>query len=415
MTRYLAGIVDLPYITPQGRLVMRTGYDPETALYLDMPMDWQPVVPDRIDADRLRAALRVLAEPFSAYRFADADSAAGMVSGIFSAVSRQVMDLCPAYLLDAAVQGSGKTKAATALGALIEGQRVGVTPFSGASTDDELRKRMVAGAIGGVRFHCIDNIVGHFKSSALAAVLTSGRLNDRVLGQSRMIEAKVRALVTLCANNSSSEADLLRRTVQVRIDAGSTPTLRAFAFDPVSVALAQRRRIAEAVCIVQRAYFNAGAPDIVAGDAGGFADWNRLCRQVVLWLAREGYADALPWPDLGDPAASMLADPASADPEIEAMGDLLAALWALSEGRDFTSAEALAWHNEGRDAHGVPGELHSAIVECIGRQDVNVRSMGRALMFRRDRVVHGLKLLARAGGRHKSWRVVLVEEGRGMQ
>jgi hypothetical protein len=409
MTRYLAGIVDLPYVTPAGRFVTRVGYDAETSLYLNVPMDWQTSVPDRIDEVSVRAALKLLAEPFSAYRFATPDDAAGMVSAIFSAVSRPVLDLCPATMVGAAVQGSGKTKAATALGAIVEGQRVGVTPFSGASTDDELRKRLVAGAIGGVRFHCLDNIVGHFKSSVLAAVLTSGKLSDRVLGQSRMVEAEVRSLITLTGNNSSMDADLLRRTVQVRIDSGSAPTHRAFGFDPISVALAQRRRIADAVCTVQLAYFAAGSPDIVAGDAGGFADWNRLCRQVILWLAREGYADALPWPLLGDPAASMLADPANSDPEIEATGDLLTALWALSEGRDFASAEVLAWHNEGRDTGGVPGDLRSAIVECVGKQDINVRGIGRVLLYRRDRVVGGLKLLARGGGRLKSWRVVLVE------
>lgn len=408
MTRYLAGIVDLPYVTSAGRFVARAGYDTETSLYLNAPMDWQSQTPS-IDPESVRSSLRVLAEPFRAYRFADRDSAAGMVSGVLAAVSRPVLDLCPAYLFDAAVQGSGKTKAATALGALIEGQRVGVTPFSGASTDDELRKRMVAGAIGGIRSQTIDNITGHFRSSALAAVLTNGKLSDRILGQSRMIEAKVRSLITLTANNASMDADLLRRTVQVRIDSGSDPTHRVFAFDPVAVALAQRRRIADAVCTVQLAYFAAGAPDIAGGDAGGFSDWNRLCRQVVLWIVQEGYADALPWPNLGDPAGSMLADPANSDPEIEATGDLLAALWALSEGRDFSSAEVLGWHNDGRDLGGVPGDLRSAIVECVGKQDINVRGIGRVLLYRRDRVVSGLKLLARGGGRLKSWRVVLVK------
>ena len=411
MIRPLSGIVDLPYMTPSGRLVTRVGYDPETDLYLDMPMDWQVGVPERPTPDQVRAALSVIAEAFSAYRFVDANSTAGMVSGVFAAVSRLVLDLCPAYLLDASQQGSGKTKAATALGAIIQGERVGVTPYSGASTDDELRKRMVAGVIGGVRSHTIDNITGHLRSSVLAAVLTSGKLSDRILGQSRVIEARVQSLITLTSNNSSIDADLMRRTVQIRIDSGVNPTHRAFAFDPVTVALVKRRQIADAVCTVQRAYFCAGAPDIVAGDAGGFADWNRLCRQPVLWLAREGCDDALPWSiQGGDPAASMLSDPTASDPELEATSDLLASLWALSDGRDFTSGEALAWHNQGRDDEGgACGGLRSAILECVGKQDISARSIGRVFMFRRDRTIDGLKLMARRGGRFKSWRVVLVE------
>ena len=73
-------------------------------------------------------------------------------------------------------------------------------------------------------------------------------------------------------------------------------------------------------------YFSAGAPDIVKGDAGGFADWNRLCRQPVLWLAQEGLTDCLPWGDIGDPAVSMLADASVNDPELEATADLMRAL-----------------------------------------------------------------------------------------
>ena len=412
MTRHLAGIVDLPYVTPAGRLVTRVGYDPETRLYLDAPMDWGCGAPDRIGPGDVRAAMRVLIEPFAAYCFTDAGSVGGMLSSIFATVSRPVLDTCPAIAIDASTQGSGKTKIALSLGAMMMGRLVGVTPFAGASTDDEMRKRMVAGAICGDRFHCVDNIVGHLKSSALAAVLTSGRLTDRVLGVSRTAEVDVRALIVLSGNNMSIDADLQRRSVHVRLDGGSAPTRRAFAFDPVSVALAQRRRIADAVCTVQLAYFAAGAPNVVQGDAGGFAGWNRLCRQPVLWLAREGYADALPWREVGDPAASMLADPADSDPEIEALGDMLTALWALTEGRDFSSSEALAWHTQGRDLDGAPGDLRSAVLELVGsawKQEPSARSIGRVLMNRRDRVVGGLKLLARGGGRLKSWRVVIVE------
>lgn len=410
-TRYLAGIVDLPQVTTSGRLVTRPGYDPETKLYLHMPMDWSVNVPEHATETEIRAALKVIAEPYSGYKFTDANSAAGMLSGILAAISRPVLDLCPAYLFDAAAQGSGKTLAATSLGAIIEGERVGVTPFSGSGTDDELRKRFVSCAIAGSRFVCIDNITGHFSSSVLAAVLTSGKLSDRILGQSRMVDVRIRSLVTLSSNNSSCSADLMRRTVHCRIHSGSNPTHRAFAFNPVTVALARRRQIAEAVCLLQRAYFAAGAPDIIAGDAGGFSDWNRLCRQPILWLAQQEYSDALPWSiEGGDPAGSMLSDPSLSDPEIEATGDLLSALWTLSDGKDFTSADVLTWQGLGRDdSDGALCELRSAITECVGKHDITARGIGRVLAYRRERVVCGLKLLVRASGRLKSWRVVLAD------
>lgn len=405
--RYLAGIVDLPYVTAKGRVVSKHGYDEEAFTYLEVPRDHQIVVPESPSREQVRAAVVTMMGPWSAYRFSDSDSAAGAVSAVLAAVCRASLSLCPAYLYEASQQGSGKTKSATSLGALIENRRPAVTPFAGTSTDDELRKRLLASAIGGDRFQCLDNITGHFKSSVLPAVLTGGRVKDRELNFSRMADANVHSLLTLTGNNASLDADLQRRTVSIRIDGGVSPTQRAFAFDPVSEALLHRRAIAEAVCLVLRGFFAAGAPDSVAGDAGGFSDWNRLCRQPVLWLAREGLADGLPW-QLGDPAGSMLADASASDPELEALADMLRALNALTDGDPFTAAEALKWVGAGEhDEEGAAGLLRSAVVECVGRSALSARSLGRVFMNRRDRPVQGLKLLATSvAGPRKLWRIV---------
>ena len=412
--RYLAGSVDLPYVTKAGRVVTKPGYDEETKLYLHMPRGEEVFVPDSPTRDQVRAALAEMMAPWREYRFADEHSAAGMVSAVIAAVERPLFAVCPAWLFEGCQQASGKTQAASSVGAVSEGDRPGVTAFSGSGpgADDELRKRLMAEARGGVRFVCIDNIIGHFKSSALSSVLTSGKLQDRILGRSQSISVDVRSLVTLTGNNASMDADLQRRTVQVRIDAGVNPSHRVFAFSPVNEALRLRRRIAEAVCTVLRAYFAAGAPVVVAGDAGGFGDWNLLCRQVVLWIAREGLAEGvLPWLSLGDPAASMLADPSASDPELESHGDLLIALNALSEGRPFTAAEAHKWHAAGaHDADSVSGQFRSAVIECTGKVDLSVKGLGRTFRYRRDRVVGGLKLLmcSPEGARMCLWRVVQV-------
>jgi putative DNA primase/helicase len=410
--KYLSQTLDMPFMTPTGRLVCSAGYDAGTKVYLHLPFDYSLALAEKPTNYDVSLALAVMLGPWWAYAFATPDDAAGMVSAVLAAACRPSLGMCPAVVLDAPQQGSGKTKAALALGAVIEGKVPAVTPFAGTSTDDELRKRMVAGAVDGVRFHCIDNVIGHFKSSALAAVLTSGRLLDRVLGQSRMVEADIKALVTLTSNNTSLDTDLLRRCVRVRIDGGDAPTKRAFAFDPVAMALAKRLQIVEAALTVLRAYFAAGAPDVVSGDAGGWADWNRLCRSPVLWLAQAGLATSLPWV-LGDPAASMLAEASDSDPELQALADMLAALWLLSaNGGDFTAADAVRWVRDGEhdDAEGVHAKLHSAVVELVGGRgaDLSARSMGRVMMNRRDRAVQGYKLVARDGRSGKAWRVVRV-------
>lgn len=413
MMKRLTALQSLPLATPAGKILCRAGWDADTQTYLHLPFDYTPNIPEHPTTDQVQFALVQLMGPFRAYNWATHDDAAAAVCSVLTAVARPVLDLCPAVLFDASSQGSGKTKAATALGSLMTGRREGVLPFSGLD-DDELRKQIISGVLTAQPFHCLDNVVGYFKSPTLAAVLTAGRLQGRVLGASRTVDASIRALFTLTSNNASLDADLLRRTMRVRIDSGVDPTRRRFDFCPVSEALRDRLKIAEAACVIWRACLNAGAPRIADDDAGGFESWSNLCRQPVLWLAREGLAEGLGW-QLGDPAASMLADASGSDPELEAHADLLRALNALApDGTVFSSQELLTWWKAGEHADEGPfASLREAVTECLNlRAGVlpTGRSIGRMLHFRRDRVVRNLQLLAK-GDRSTNaqlWRVVHV-------
>lgn len=409
--QYLAAVHSLPFCTSNGRVVQRAGHDKETGIYAHLPFDRTFTIPAKPTADQLRSALVTLMTPLRAYRWTSPDDAAAAVCAVLTAVARPMLDIAPAVLVDAAAQGSGKTKLATALGSLLTGRREGVLPFAGID-DDELRKQLIAGVLSGQSFVCIDNVTGFFRSAALAAVLTSGRLQGRVLGASRIVDAAIRPLIVVSGNNCALDADLSRRMMRVRIDAGADPTLRQFVFDPVNEALAHRLRIAEAACLIWRGYFAAGAPRIAGDDAGGFVEWSKLCRQPVLWLEREGLTDQLGW-QLGDPAAAMLADPSSSDPEIEAHGELLHMLSALTDGDDFTSADLLKWFRIGEhdEDDGAAARLRSVVCELLNLRpggEPSVRSLGRMLTNRRDRHVNGLRLMARGdkSANAKRWRVV---------
>jgi hypothetical protein len=412
--RYLSARHTLPFCTTDGRIVSRVGHDAETGIYLHLPFGQTLNIPDQPTRDQVSAALATMMAPLPGYTWATSDDAGAAVCSTFMAICRPVLEICPAVLVDASSQGSGKTKLAMALGALMTGRREGVLPFSGID-DDELRKQLISGVIVGQVFVCLDNVTGFVRSPTLAAVLTSGRLQGRVLGASKTVDASIRALVTLTANNASIDADLQRRVMKIRIDSGANPTHRRFSFCPVNVALSDRFKIAEAACVIWRAYFNAGAPRIASDDAGGFTQWSNLCRQPVLWLQREGLADRLGW-QLGDPAASMLADPSQSDPEFESLGELLRAIWALTEGAAFKASDMLTWFRTGahdREPDDADEVLHHALRDLLGlggRDEPNAKTIGRALMNRRERVVGGLQLLVRGSpqANAKSWRVAQV-------
>lgn len=412
----LKAVVSLPYVTPSGRLVAKPGHDPETALYLHLRPDQRIDVERSPSLDEVAQALKVLTGPFSLYRFTSPDDAAAALASIVMAVVRPVLDLCPGIAVDAAQQASGKTVFCRAIASIRTGQRVGVhaLPNSGGIDDVEMGKVLLSSFMNADGALVFDNCKGHLSSGVLASYLTGGSVQGRVLGQSRVVDAEPTALVMLSGNQLSLDADLLRRFVHVRIDGGLQPTGRAFAFDPAEVALTQRMAIGQAVCTLLMGYFAAGAPLIKSGDCGGYRQWSGLVRQPVLWAASLGLTDAIGWGPLGDPAASMLADVSLHDPEIEALGDMLVSLHALSEGRPFAARECVAWveAGDGAELDSPCRMLREAVYELRGikgREALSVRSMGRVLLNRRDRWVRSLALRTRGMvGHSQTWQVVLT-------
>lgn len=403
--KYLKAVNSLPFATHSGRIVSRPGYDPDTKTYLHVPPDYVARVPENPTPDQVRQALRTMMTPWLEYTWATPDDAAAMVSAVLTALSRHVIDIAPAYLFDAALQGSGKTLAASALGAVIEGNPPSVTPWTGKMDDVELEKRLLSAAEASTRFLCLDNVTGVLKSPTLSGVLSSGRIKGRRLGYSVEVSAHLTTLITLTSNQAEVHHDLTRKVVVARINAGDRPTSRQFDHTPVELALCHRVEIAEAAAVIIRAYAAAGSPTIKRGDAA-YPQWNAAARQPVLWLECEGFTDALPYGPLGDPANTLLSDPVNSCFEIEALADALAAIHQKSGGEVFTAADLAKWC--GSMSH---TEIKSAILDTEnGAQQVNSRSLGRWLTRKKDRPAGGLKLVGSKSLASKSmqWRVVSV-------
>lgn len=402
----LKALVTLPYATPDGRIVATHGYDPETELYLDTPPTWTPHIPESPTKEEIKRAVCTLMGPWGGYMFHEAEgkqgaSAGAAVAAVLTAVCRPVLGAAPCIFLDAPEQGSGKTQFALALGGLIMGAMPAVKPYAVGEADAELKKALLAGAMAGSVFTCIDNVTGLLKSPTLAALLTTGRMEDRILQVSKNWAGACAALITLTGNNATLARDFQRRTLRIRINGGKEPTRRRFAFTPQDAAIKRRRAIAEAACVVWRGYFAAGAPRLADDDVGGYVDWNRLCRLPVLWLAQEGMDAGLPW-KLGDPAASMLADASGDDPDEQATADLLGDLFRAADGREFTAADVLKWiDGDDRGPHLAPcPELRAVLRDIIGQRwpitgSPRSKTISTLLKNRRDQSRHGYKLTMR--------------------
>lgn len=285
-----------------------------------------PEIPEQPTATEVVEALRTLWEPWSAYIWASPADRAGMLSAIFTTVLRPAMRTAPGVFLDAPVQGSGKTKAALALGALMTGECAGITPFvASRNQEEEYSKAIVSLLRSERRYWLIDNVTGRFESAALAGLVTSGKVQGRILGLSKEGNFSGRLMLCATGNNATLGSDLHRRFVCCRIDTGvERPTEVSHRFEPEQLALANRMKIAVAVLTVLRAY-RQGQPVAIQGGSD-FREWAMLVREPIVWLQQQGYTVAAGIGEVVDPAKALGGGDADSDPAREGLAQLLTGL-----------------------------------------------------------------------------------------
>ena len=301
----LAGVLTAPIMLADGRILQSVGYDARSGLYLTEFDDSVQKIPEDPSDDDIRAALQTLWEPFSEFTFASDNDRSVLLALILTAFTRPAYPTAPAGLLTAPAQGHGKTLLATSLAYLAAGENVGVAPpVSGSHAEEELRKRLFAIARGGKAAVVYDNLEpGALASPGLCAYLTSGVIEDRVLGASKVEAVPFRVLFLMTGNNVDPEGDLPRRTLLCRLDAGVENAFqgRRFKRNPAEHCLVNRQAMAHAALTILQGYQKAGRPTF-APPFGSFEDWDRMVRQPLLWIQRQGFFSH----SLGDPIAPSL-------------------------------------------------------------------------------------------------------------
>lgn len=394
----LDGAISAPTLRPDGTVLMAPGYDPATRLLLET-VEAVVAVPLAPSADECRRALDTLWEPFGCFPFASPVDRGVMLAALLTACIRPTLETAPAVAFDAPERGSGKTLLAQCVAALATGEQPSALPP--VASEDELRKRIFAALCQGQRAVVLDNLIGMFDSGAMAAALTSDRFSDRVLGHTQTRTVPNRALFVLSGNNVAVVGDMARRVLRCRIDAQTeSPATRRFDFCPLARTLSERQALVAAGLTLIRGYLAAGAPRIGAGGMASFNQWERLVRQTVLWVA-DRFAPGM----FADPRDS-IADNDAADPERETLAAFLRGWFDLFGPAPTKVADLLGKVADLITDDETPGaSVRAALVEWT-RGSLSARSVGRALMNRRDRIAGGLRL-EEAGTDHstKLWRV----------
>lgn len=291
--RVLNGVVHSPVLRPDGSILETPGYDTSTGLlHLPEPGLFVPPVPLVPTPADIKLARDWLDYMLSGFVFSSDSDRCNFLGLLMTPALRGLLP--PPYKLGAIgapMPGSGKSLLAATL-RIVHG---GVFRAEVPEDEAELRKQVTTildvttGPV--VQF---DNATGTLRSATMAALLTSGDWDDRLLGSNKLVQAKNDRLWIVTGNNLSIGGDLIRRTLWVTIDPGvPDPHLRTgFTIENLETWTREHRGdLLHAILVLARAWVAEGMP-AEPNRSDSYAKWSSSLRGLLTHAGFNGEFDA---------------------------------------------------------------------------------------------------------------------------
>lgn len=373
---YLQGLIMAPTMRADGSIIQQDGYDDATGLFLETGGVNFGIkeIPSRPTISDAQHALFILDELIGQFPFVGLDSEGRCPSksvalaAILTALVRQSLPSAPMFCFSAPTAGSGKSKLADIVAAIVTGKPASIITYT--PDEGEFEKRGGALLLQGYAVNCLDNINGTLKSNWLCQALTQQEVTFRILGRTENVTTPTRCTWIATGNNIEPQEDLVRRLLYCRIDPETDrPDERRFDFEPVARCLAARPRYVRAALTILKAYHVAGKPKQDIEPYGSFEVWSDEIRSALIWAGEP------------DPMIERKALEAG-DSSVQSFAALLSAWWDVLWLKRCTAGEVTdkAHSNE---------QLREALLQACGnaRDEITSRSLGRYLKRYVGRVV----------------------------
>jgi hypothetical protein len=282
--RNLTGVIEVPTMRMDGTILMAPGYDERTGLVYEPAGPVLPVAANPTQTDAV-AALAELVEMVCDFPFASPAHLAGWLAGLLTPIVSPGHGwkwCAPLFLFDANTRGAGKSLLADLIAILVTGRHM--FRVSLPETEDEARKMLISAAIAGDQLMFFDE-TRTIQGRALNAVLTGRLIKDRVLGESKMVDALFKATAYASGNNVLVKGDSARRVILSRLETPDEHPEDRSKFKHHNVkgwALEHRPRLVRACLTILRAYHLAGRP-AQRSPLGSFEGWSRAVRDPLIW------------------------------------------------------------------------------------------------------------------------------------
>ncbi len=293
----ITGAIETPSMRPDGSVIAAPGYDAATG-YVYMPQREYPPVPARPTIDDARSALRQLQEPFEDFPITSEAGRTVPIAATCTLVGRPaIRGATPAFFVDAAARGSGKTLTTRCITVIAHGREAAVVTWPEGNAE-ELEKILGAYALRGASVVLFDNVTGSFSGGPLDKVLTAtNRVDLRVLGKSEMPSMQWRGVILATGNNADIAADTARRTLisrlEPQLERPEERELTEFRIPQLERWCAEHHpRLAVAALTLLRAYVVAGRPTQGLPAWGSFQPWSDLIASAIVWAGGPNVLEA---------------------------------------------------------------------------------------------------------------------------
>jgi hypothetical protein len=383
----LQEVLTTPTLTPDGDLLVDPGYCAELQLYYAPTADVAQLNVGSTQAEAV-AALDKLRDIVSDFPFAAPEHQSAAIAAIITALVRSaIRGPTPLFIFDSTTPGSGKSLLADVTALLATGTPA---PRMALTGEDEFEKRVTALLMSGARTVLIDNIDKPLGGATLDALLTSDQWSGRVLGSTRMVSVRSRAVWMATGNNVQIQGDLSRRALRVYLDPNMERPEERDGFkyaDLLAYVRAHRAELAAACLTIVRAYVLAGSPPTGIGPLGSFESWSNLVRAPLVWLGET------------DPLLSQQA--LRNDNTTVTWGSVLNTIFTIWQTGTVTTKELFDAAFRGvRSKPGVKQEtytaLEAALEELCGAKP-SVKQLSWILRKWRNRIIDGMVLRQREG------------------
>ena len=314
--RELRGLIHTPTLRTDGTILSKPGYDSQSGLFHAPSLPRLGVLPENPSLDDARKSLVVLDSAFVDFPFGGDEFKSACYSCLLTLLIRpSIAGAIPVFAFEAPARGSGKSLLVRFVATLATGREPSAAPPP--RDEDEENKRITVQIAKGASVIWVDNVLGRFGSSSLAALITAPFWDDRLIGGSASGPWPNLTTWLVTGNNLTFHPELARRVVPIFLDTGmERPEQRTGFEHPNALAWAQSERAAvvAAGLTMLRAYVVAGRPPQAVQPYGSFEAWSDWVRSALVWAG------------MADPCQARDRITRETDSEEEAFGRMLV-LW----------------------------------------------------------------------------------------